>query len=61
MGETLCNLQISYWLLLTVQAAQFGAEADLVRTSVGLEDATDLSSRFKRALDAVAELGSRRR
>ncbi len=40
-------------LRLIDKAAQFGAEADLIRTSVGLEDAVDLSARFQRALDAV--------
>ena len=35
------------------KAAQFGAEADLVRVSVGLEDAADLRATFLRALDAV--------
>lgn len=34
--------------------AQFGVEADLVRISVGLEDAADLASRFERALAAAA-------
>lgn len=41
-------------LRLIDKAAQFGVEADLIRTSVGLEDAMDLSARFQRALDAVA-------
>ena len=39
--------------LLIGKAAQFGAEADLVRVSVGLEDAADLRATFLRALDAV--------
>ena len=39
--------------LLIRKAAQFGAEADLVRVSVGLEDAADLKATFLRALDAV--------
>lgn len=34
--------------------AGFGVEPDLVRVSVGLEDAADLSSRFQRALVAAA-------
>jgi len=38
------------------QAASFGVEADLVRVSVGLEDAADLSGRFERALQAVASI-----
>jgi len=37
-------------------AAQFGVEADLVRISVGLEDAADLTSRFERALAAAARV-----
>ncbi|KAI9878469.1 MAG: hypothetical protein M1830_000803 [Pleopsidium flavum] len=37
-------------------AASFGVEADLVRVSVGLEDAADLSGRFERALQAVASI-----
>ena len=41
-------------LPLTEKAAQFGAEADLVRVSVGLEDAADLTARFQRALDAIS-------
>ena len=41
-------------LRLIDKAAQFGAEADLIRISVGLEDAVDLSASFQRALDAVA-------
>ena len=40
--------------LLMSKAAQFGAEADLIRTSVGLGDAAALSARFQRALDAVS-------
>lgn len=40
--------------LLMRQAAQFGAEADLVRISVGLEDAAHLSALFRHALDAVS-------
>lgn len=35
--------------------AQFGVEADLVRISVGLEDAADLRSRFERALAATTK------
>ena len=34
----------------TKQAAQFGVEADLVRVSVGLEDTSELVSRFERVL-----------
>jgi cystathionine gamma-synthase len=34
-------------------AASFGVEADLVRVSVGLEDADELRRVFQHALDAV--------
>lgn len=40
-------------IILIRQAAQFGAEADLVRISVGLEDALYLRTIFLRALDAI--------
>ena len=38
-------------------AAQFGVDADLVRISIGLEKATDLTAIFERALQAVERLG----
>lgn len=38
-------------------AAQFGAPADLLRVSVGLEDPEDLASRFATALRAAEEVG----
>ena len=44
---------VTAYALLIRKAAQFGAEADLVRVSVGLEDAADLRATFLRALDAV--------
>ncbi|KAG2421654.1 cystathionine gamma-synthase [Aspergillus terreus] len=37
-------------------AGSFGVEFDLVRISVGLEDISDLRSRFEEALQAVAEV-----
>lgn len=37
-------------------ARSFGVEADLVRVSVGLEDISDLATRFARALEAVARI-----
>lgn len=39
-------------------AAQFGVPADLLRISVGLEDAEDLKSRFTVALKEAEEVGS---
>jgi cystathionine gamma-synthase len=39
-------------------AAQFGVPADLIRISVGLEDAEDLKSRFAVALKAAEDAGS---
>lgn len=44
--------------MLITQAAQYGAEADLVRISVGLEDEADLSAVFKRALNAASSVKS---
>ncbi|KAF4636143.1 hypothetical protein G7Y89_g1946 [Cudoniella acicularis] len=38
-------------------AAQFGVPADLIRISVGLEDADDLKSRFAEALLAAEKIG----
>ena len=37
-------------LLIPRQAAQFGVDVNLVRISVGLEEASDLVARVKRAL-----------
>ncbi|RAL06312.1 cystathionine gamma-synthase [Aspergillus ibericus CBS 121593] len=37
-------------------ASSFGVDLGLVRISVGLEDVSDLSSRFQQALDAVARV-----
>jgi cystathionine gamma-synthase len=39
-------------------AAQFGVPADLIRISVGLEDANDLKERFAVALKAAEEVGT---
>ena len=39
-------------------AAQFGIPADLIRISVGLEDAEDLKTRFAVALKAAEQVGS---
>jgi cystathionine gamma-synthase len=39
-------------------AAQFGVPADLIRISVGLEDASDLKAIFSDALEAAEAVGS---
>ena len=39
-------------------AAQFGVPADLIRISVGLEEAEDLKARFAVALEAAEQVGS---
>ncbi|KAL9130579.1 MAG: hypothetical protein Q9175_006989 [Cornicularia normoerica] len=39
----------------SISTAQFEVEADLIRISVGLEDSTDLVSRFERALAAASK------
>lgn len=41
---------------MLTQAAKFGVEADLIRISVGLEEASELVSRFERALAAVTKV-----
>lgn len=42
-----------YSVLIIAQAAKWGAEADLIRFSVGLEETSKLVETFKRALDAM--------
>ena len=37
----------------TIQAAQYGVEADLIRFSVGLEGVQELVAKFQKALKAL--------